>query len=468
MLDPYETTALWTIAGTDLKPQLGVLHYAPDSGLRVDLDWLPQEDASGWLRASSEKTVTVRGDRSIGSPLMLEDCAVVPDKGIPGYGCLKIHASIAFLGLDADDPASIQYTAASFTATQLSSWCDDLTGFVHPSESMSVEDDKWVATIRWKEPETIDVALPAATAHLGLAHTVSPGGRTGSISERPSIFIEFTEPRTRESVMQEYVHPLCDFYTLAATVACHLRSCTLQRTSEEGGDEASELDRDVEVLHIPASVDLPTRDRIPQEMLFTLADVKGSLASLVPKWLALHSENRFAMALYFSTRRVTSPYVERRFLSIAQACEALDQGIGQTRRDLDETRAFKGRVLEAAASLSTDDLARLKAALGHVGRISFREHILSFMDDESVVKRMIGIDPQSFADEVKQTRNFWTHGDTDSRWAIKGTRELHGLTEVLDYLFQDRLLREMGFDFDQRWDMFRRNFRFSNTRFRWW
>src|SRR5665647_2909650 len=139
MLDPYETTALWTIAGTDLKPQLGVLHYAPDSGLRVDLDWLPQEDASGWLRASSEKTVTVRGDRSMGSPLMLEDCAVVPDKGIPGYGCLKIHASIAFLGLDADDPASIQYTGASFTATQLSSWCDDLSGFVHPSESMSVE-----------------------------------------------------------------------------------------------------------------------------------------------------------------------------------------------------------------------------------------------------------------------------------------------------------------------------------------
>lgn len=468
MLDPYESTGLWRIAGTDVKPQLGVLRYDPGSGLRVDLDWLPHQDASDWIRASSERSVTIMGERSMGTPLVLEDCVVVPGKGIPGYGCLRVHASIAFLGLDVEDPSSVEYSTVSFTATELSSWCDDLSGFADSADCTGVAGDWWTETLRWKEPDRIDLALPGAVIHLGLSHTVSPGRRVATITERPGACIEFEEPQTRDSLMQEYVYPLCDLLTLATAAPCHLDSCALVRAAEDGGDDSSELDRRVEVLQVPASLERPARDRIAQEMLFTLADTKDVLADLVPRWLAMHSANRFAMALYFSTRQRSSFYVERRFLSIAQACEAFDQATGSTKRDAGETRGFKQRVLASASQLDDEDVARLEVALQHVGRVSFREHILTLMDDESVVTRMTGIHPESFAREVKETRNFWTHGSTDLRWAVKGTKELHALTEVLDYLFQDRLLRELGFGFDQRYDMFKRNFRFSESRFRWW
>jgi hypothetical protein len=476
LFDPYETTGLWGIPGSDLEPQWGVLRFDQQGGLRVDVEWIPQSQASEWLRAASSGTVTVTGGWGIGQPATIPDCLVLPGKGIlaprgavESRVCLELRAPLAYLGMAEEDPTSVQFSEVSLTATQLSSWCSDLSGFPNSRDFTEVEKpDRWVVYIRYRHPGPILIELPDATLRIGMMFTVNPGGRSASVTESPEIHITLKEPRDWDSLVSEYVLPLRDLLTLATTAPCQIESYTLLRGIVEEQREIDPWDREVHLLHVPATAERPGRDRSIVEMLFSLKDIEERVTDVIQRWLALHRTARFPMSLYFGTRYERNGYIEARFVSVVQAFEALDRRVGHTIADTDDAQGFANRVLQSAADrLSELDIERLTAALVFPGEATLHDRIIALAGEDSAIARLLVLDPPSFARAVVKTRNHLTHG-TDSRGVVKDPKQLFKLTEIVDYLLQDRLLHQLGFTIDARLALFRRNWRFKESRLSWW
>jgi hypothetical protein len=470
LFDPYESAGLWTIAGSDLDPQPGTLHFDPQAGPKLSIQWLPKEQFSEWLRTGSWQSVTVTGDAGMGFPVTLEECFVGAGKALQDRACLEVHASRAYLGMKEADPSSTGFCSVTFTATQLSSWCSRyLTGFPDPGTSfLEVEEDEFVVNIRYRRPDPIVIELPEATVHLGMAYTVAPSGRSAGVKEWPQIHVTSKEPQACDSFLEDYVLPLRDLLTLATTAPCGVENYSFVRPKVGEGDEVDPWERRVDLLHVAPTVDRPIRDRVNVEMLFDLSDVEGRVPDVVKQWLQLHRRARYAMSQYFGTRYARDEYVETRFLSIVQAYEALDRRTGKRPADSKGAEDFGQRVIEAAGDrLSELDIERLTAALVFPQQASLHDRIAGLGNEASYVVRSMVFDSDSLARSVVKTRNYLTHG-TDSRWAVRDTKELYQLTEVLDYLFQNRLLAELGFDVEFRSELFRRNWNFREGRRHWW
>jgi hypothetical protein len=406
----------------------------------------------------------------MGFPITLQECFVSAGKALQERACLDVFSSRAYLGMSEADPSSAGFSSVTFTATQLSSWCNShLTGFPDPCTSfLEVEADEFVVNIRYRRPDPIVIELPEAAVHLGMTYTVSPGGRSAGVKEWPQIYITSKEPQACDSLLEDYVFPLRDLLTLATTAPCGIENYSFMRANAGECEEADPWERQVDLLHAAPAVDRPTRDRVNVEMLFDLSDAQGRVADVVKRWLQLHRQARYAMSQYFGTRYARDEYVETRFLSIVHAYEALDRRIGNRPADTKGAEDFAQRAIEAARNhLSEYDLERLTAALVFPRQASLHDRIAGLGNEASYVVRSMVFDSNSLARSVVKTRNYLTHG-TDSRWAVKDTKDLYQLTEVLDYLFQNRLLAELGFDLESRSELFRRNWNFREGRRHWW
>jgi hypothetical protein len=470
LFDSYEAAGLWTIAESALEPQPGTLHFDPEMGLKLSIQWLPKSQASEWLRTGSWKPVVVTGDTGMGYPVTLDACFVDAGKATHDRACLELHASRAYLGMSEADPSSAGFSSVSFTATQLSAWCSrDLTGFPDPGASfLEVQEDEFVVNFRYRRPDPIVIELPEATVHLGMAYRVSPGGRSAGVEEWPQVYVAVKEPRACDSLLEDYVFPLRDLLTLATTAPCAVGNYSLMRANADDQQDADPWEREVHLLHVAPKVDRPMRDRANVEMLFSLNDVKDRAPDLVKQWLQLHRQARYAMSQYFGTRYACDSYVETRFLSIVHAYEALDRRLSSRHPDTQGAKDFAGRVIAAARDRLTElDLERLTAALVFPRQASLHDRIVGLASEASYVVKSMVFDSESLARSVVKTRNYFTHG-TDSCWAVKETGDLHRLTEVIDYLFQNRLLAELGFDMESRSELFRRNWRFREGRLQWW
>lgn len=112
---------------------------------------------------------------------------------------------------------------------------------------------------------------------------------------------------------------------------------------------------------------------------------------------------------YFAALPAQRMYSDLRFLVFAQAAEAYDA----RRHPQKSTKiSFKTRIETLVGAMPRD------------------------------LRRLI---PPTFADEVKNTRNFGTHRDARNRKRAATGARLFALTELLKFVFDVAILRELGF-----------------------
>src|SRR5205814_1108765 len=76
-------------------------------------------------------------------------------------------------------------------------------------------------------------------------------------------------------------------------------------------------------------------------------------------------------------------------------------------------------------------------------QISFKTRIETLV--AGMPRELRGLIPASFADEVKNTRNFATHRDAKNRTRAATGARLWALAELLKFVFDVAMLRELGF-----------------------
>jgi hypothetical protein len=455
----FETTGLWTLADTELEPQLGVFRYDPAEGLRLEMQWMAQEEADKWVRTAGLSSVNVIGKHWGDWAVSLEGCLVIPGRSSSGRACLTLPASRVFVGTGSPTPADLSVDYIVFTAMGLPSFCGHIAGL--PRSPWSIDNEARIARLEYRQPESIEARLGPVSFTLHFAYSPGSNNRSASIKEYPEIGFGFEEPVSFEAAERDFVRPLVDLLTLATLRPSETDSLQFIHPRSEEADHDGDL---VDVLWKPRG-GKEERELHEVEMLFTLRDVEKHLGvgQMLSRWLGLYEKAGYSMAAYFGTHYASFQYVETRFLQTVQACEDLDRKTRQTVADLDDFLQYADRVMEAVGDrLSRPDRERLEASLRYRREPTLHDRIMALTGPQSAIARQIVFDPEFFARSVVKTRNYLTHG-RESPMAVKDIADQARLTRVLDYLLRDRLLEEIGFDTDTRRELFHRNWRLQES-----
>jgi hypothetical protein len=182
------------------------------------------------------------------------------------------------------------------------------------------------------------------------------------------------------------------------------------------------------ILFAPQAL-LEAEPRRASDMLFCRADLAaGSEARPLTRWLQLcdRLEMDPVFGPYFAALPARKMYTDLRFLVFAQAAEAYDARRHPSPKG--STIRFKTRI----------------------------ETLVARMPSE--LRRMV---PAGFAEEVRDTRNFGTHRDARNRQRAATGARLLALSELVKFVFDVAILRELGFSQGETVRLFNRNDRLT-------
>ncbi len=193
--------------------------------------------------------------------------------------------------------------------------------------------------------------------------------------------------------VKRYVYPL------------RIVGSTKASTADSNGTENS----NIELFYKIRNIQRDDKPILPNEMLFTFKDVSGRLEEFLGNWFKKRELLDEAFAPYFGILYNPNMYQNQKFLALTQTIEAYHQRV----RDKNELPLW--RRLE-------DILNTHKAAL------------TGLIEDEA-----------KFINDVKNTRNYFTHYDEKLREKAASGADLFYLTEKLKILVETCLLSELGF-----------------------
>jgi hypothetical protein len=427
---------------------------------------MPDRLGSEWraATASSEHVAEARanviGETPDGYAMSLQGCLLQSDIR-EGRGRVRLTLKVfrAFLGVADDHPNEISFSQVYFSVTQLSSWCTGLSGFAKSAITHSENHGGFQSSIVYDRPKKISIELPDATLDLAMSLIPAVGTGSASFTESPELVLTPKTSLTVDEVFERFLDPLRNFITLATDAASVLSECTLVLADRSGGGKHETA----ELLYKPYGEAPKGRDLAVVEMLFALPDVREQLSEVLSRWIHLHRRLRPAMLLYFGMRYASFMYVETRFVAIVQACETLDRETRNTLSD-GEYAGFCERVLSRVDEADRD---HLKAILDPRDKPRLRERIRSLTGEDSPVASKTVSDPSSFARSVAATRNYLTHPGSHPPGAVTEVPRIYILGEILEYIFKDRLLQELGLDAAMRLQLFERNLKFTSARLTW-
>jgi ApeA N-terminal domain 1 len=178
-----------------------------------------------------------------------------------------------------------------------------------------------------------------------------------------------------------------------------------------------------------------------------MSDFGGFLLILIIKyqeqrWLNIHDNIKHICDLYFGIKYADFMYGEQRFYSIVQALESYHriQIVNEQTSKEDHEHKLK----EIYESIPSRHLDWLKNKLHFSNEPNLKDRIEYLVDFHNQVVDPFIKNRDNFLKKVRDTRNYYTHYDRslDNKFA-KG-EELFRLTQILSFLLQSCLLKELG------------------------
>jgi len=186
-------------------------------------------------------------------------------------------------------------------------------------------------------------------------------------------------------------------------------------------DSNSTENSNVELFYEIINIQRDDKPILPDEMLFTFKDVSGRFEEFLGNWFKKRELLDEAFAPYFGILYNPNMYQNQKFLALTQTIEAYHQRV----RDKNE--------LPLRIRLR-DILNTHKAAF------------TGLIEDEA-----------EFINDVKNTRNYFTHYNEKLREKAASGADLFYLTEKLKILVETCLLSELGFSNEEISSFFQRN-----------
>jgi len=453
MLEPFEYRGVWWLPDAPEHKVAGVLTFSQDDVCLELIGLLPREHpdpdpATGVVTVPTGPVSRPRilGLSTSGKILTLEDCMSTNwNFSFPGMMTERFLPRLilegAHYGLDEDiiiDELSIRYS-------QLDAWVS-ISGIQQSSTS---EDADISFGVSFRPPDSIEVAIGDLRFEIAFSWQVkdaAPLGTSFSIDQHAAFFLHFNQPLALEEAF-DYVYQLRNFLALGVGRPVSTLTITGYRLPPSDAEPDPRTGREPHKTKLDIFYrlhDIPeTKNVHPAQMLFTFADTRERLATLLGNWFAKQDLLRPVFDLYFGAIYNRHAYLEQRFLSLIQAIETYHRRTSNaTELPVKEHELWLSDVISSTAK---DHRERLSAKLKYSNELSLHNRLREISTLHPLITDKI-IDRPSFVHRVRVARNYLTHFDPSlENQATKGIA-LYPLAVQLQALVEMCLLLEIGFE----------------------
>ncbi len=395
------------------------------------------------------------GDRNIkrilgivdNTPITLDECTYsYKYKAMltGGVSVSNIIARYAFFGTNYNAGEEVTFRKLTFAVEGLDEWLS-VTGFkVDPDFE---GDSRIGASIGFRLPNDIEIALSAVlkVKFIFLASIAGHRVTQPGVSQKAYISLVAEKPMPLVSFL-DLTYKLHDFLCLAIdrnTAIETIVGYSSDRTIENRGKKhevgisvycrSKRYSREKTEIHLP-------------EMLLPYRVVACRIDSILTKWLDNYESHEPVFNLYFATKSNDKAFLESRFLSLAQATEALHRSISsETPMPKAEFRKLRGRILKIVPDGVQKELIQTK--LSFANELTLRKRI------ERMIEPFVCFfgtkeERKDFIREVRDTRNYLTHFDRELKAKAAKWEDLWRLYMKLEALLQLHFMLLIGLDLE--------------------
>lgn len=360
-----------------------------------------------------------------------------------GVSTSTLFSRYAFLGTNYNAGEEVKFTKLTFALEGLDEWLS-VSGFKIDPDFQ--EESGLGVSIEFRTPEDIKIDLPGG---FELSFTFSASIAAGSnvtqpgVSQKAYICLVAEDARPFGNFL-DLMYRLHDFLCLATDRNMAIETMvgySSDRTIENAGKKyevgirvycrSKRYPREKTEIHLP-------------EMLLPYRTIDSRIESVLTKWLDYYEKHEHVFNLYFGTKSNDKAFLESRFLSLAQALEALHRGISnETRMPRTQFRELRDRILEIVPDGLQMEL--IQDQLSFANELTLRTRIKRliapvgcFWNDDQERKE--------FVSWVVDTRNYLTHFDKRLHAKAAKWEDLWRLYLKLEALLQLHFMLLIGLD----------------------
>ena len=424
-----EYQGFWWLPSNPNESVVGVLTFKPSEIIELKLIGALVGNSGGNQDHVNLPIILGVVERKI---ITLSDCIRTKfNSSRPGYDSETYRVKFVFIGEHFQDPQEIRFNEVSIQSTYLSDWVN----FSPIQELPTIDDTNNLQqfTFIYNKPESIKANI--IEGEISVFYGCQNSGKLYDIDfkQLSSISIKVNQFISFEDLYSQYICPILDFLTLA----------TGQPNSVEKiyfPDINNEL-KSVEMLFFSNSIE-SKKILSTDDLLFSLADIESDFSLMLQLWFNSYKELESIFNLIFSTEYKPDMYLESKFLNIAQAAESYHR-----RRCKNQvlTQPEHDARIESILNNTPEEYKKwLNAKLHFSNEPPLLERLMDLLDKTKKVMNPLVKDHAKFAKKVRDTRNYFTHWNTDLQDKAAQGEELFRITQTLLFMLQSCLLMELG------------------------
>lgn len=398
----------------------GELVYDPDDTIILDLN-----GSFDGVRFPAEVPV-IFGETPSGERITLQDCILSSRKEGDDYKSLSVFVGGHF---ENDD---VEFDKFVLKFPYLSQWMQwNAVG----------SDAENPLRIGVTFPDSVEVTVNGADVKYSLkAELNKQVFGDAIISQEVKITVTPNETVTTDAITDEYVYPLQNF--LSFGLARHVSPTNIEGRID--GDE-------VEILYI-SDGEVKNRGTTihPRRMFFCYPEVSDDFEEVLQTWFSSNEDLRPVHDLYFSNLRNQNLYPQNRFLSLSRALETYHRRTAGSQYYIEKSEySDLNKELREVAELwdiPKDFQNKLNGTFGYANEYSLKKRLEELFEEQESVLEEIGIDPDTLAKQIRDTRNRLTHlpDREKSKYAMTTTHNIRELRLRTQMVLEACLLSDLG------------------------
>lgn len=427
----------WWIFGKDKPAHFGVLHHSLDKGLRLEVKIAQSYEFAEIFREHkhSDFPDVISGRDKNDKPISLFCCSNPGVSRSGGLASYEFHPLVAIIGEEVESWESANYQKTNVRFSLLHNW-------IGTSRVEQIFAAGGLPKIEIHPWSPIEANLgTAATLKINSDFYTGPKSGRFEIGEGHYVSLRFAQPVHAKTILTNYVERLRRLFSVLTGTPVVIESVNFEiPNSGEPSGWSELLRRNEAAVHAK-------RDVRASDMTAPYKELSNILPTVISNWFEYHERLDAVLNLYFAVLFNPSLYINHRFLFLAQALEVYHNthtefvGYVQPKPEFQKRR---NRIVEA---VPPDEREWLKEKLNHANQKTLAQRLGDILaKNKTEADQFIG-NLSSFADDIKNTRNYHTHFDPELKEKGKVVEEMEALTRLvsqMETLLGVCILKDLG------------------------
>lgn len=436
LLEKVSFKGEWFLPQTPDDRHVGELFYDPDKGIELEL----HGNFSGSY--SDEKTYEIINGLVEGSRYITLFHVFQTDGGTirisstteTSLPTSKYSVNRFFVNCRVDKKEELLFTSANVHFDQLEEWVG-ISGFIYQDDFWNNETKE--AHLRYRLPIDIKFKLPYEGVTASFKFRLE-GLRKSIFNkeinlEQITTFSVSSETPKEYNELQNIILRMQYFIVLGRYKRTCIDSFTLSMPCSE----------EVVDYYYKQTYRKPYKLRIT-DTLFHYIDIQKKFEDIIYKWYSLCNDNADIVWLLMDQLLDDTPFSAINFLSVAQVAESIHSYLYNHPRE--DKKIFKKKIEEIIASVPDCHKDFVKSKLLQSNSLVFKERLYELLDKcpSSLVDYYIS-NKDLFIEEIKDSRNYYTHYSGGGKTHIVKGHELLRLSYCLRLLIIYVIFINIGF-----------------------